>query len=163
MSMKFNPVFWIMWLLPGATVVAGLSTLAIALDGADRPLPATYHWEGERLDADFARARHAAERGIAVSFSVRRGECVAAVRNAPADSDVLDLELANGAETALDRRLELRRTLAGDFRATCAALPSGSWWISLRDPGSDWSVRGRIAGELVDIELHARDPGAQVP
>ena len=41
--------------LPGAAVVAGLATLAIALRYGDPPLPADYHWEGKHLDATSQR------------------------------------------------------------------------------------------------------------
>ena len=62
--MRANPVLWFVWALLGATVIAGLTTLAIALREADRELPASYHWEGELLDRDFARMRTAASHGI---------------------------------------------------------------------------------------------------
>ena len=55
-----NPVFVLIWALPAAAVIAGVATLLIALEDADRALPASYHWEGARLDEDFERARRAA-------------------------------------------------------------------------------------------------------
>ena len=69
-QLKSNPVFWIMLALPAAAVLAGLSTLAIALHSADRPLPAAYHWEGARLEEDFARARTAAAYGIELKIAI---------------------------------------------------------------------------------------------
>ena len=42
-QLRSNPVFWITLALPAAAVLAGLSTLAIALHNADRPLPTAYH------------------------------------------------------------------------------------------------------------------------
>ena len=64
--LRANPVFWLIWLLLGACVVASFITLAIALRSADRALPASFHWEGTQLDADFARARVAAPKSAAV-------------------------------------------------------------------------------------------------
>ena len=158
--LRSNPVFWLIWLIPGVTVVAGLATLAIALSDADRALPASYHWEGEHLDADFASARNAAARGIAVSLAIRDGLCVAVVRNVAADSLRLELGLASSTDPGLDRTVLLQRTGEGDFRAPCTAVPAGRWWISVRDTAADWTVRGRVAGSLEDVELLARDPGA---
>jgi uncharacterized protein len=158
---KLNAVFWLIWMLPGSAVLASFATLAIALHGADRALPATYHWEGERLDADFARARRGASLGVAVTLEVARGECVATVRNAPGGAATLELELANAATAALDRALVLQRDAAGSYRGECADLPAGRWWISLREPTADWSVRARVEGPLTSVELRARDPAGR--
>lgn len=154
-SLKTNPVFWLMWLLPAAAVVAGLATLAIALRGADRTLPPTYHWEGDGLDRDFARARNAATRDIAMSLELRDGECIAVVRNLPAGSETLELELANGADAMLDRFIVLRRVGPGELRAACEPLPQGRWWINVNDGAGDWSLRTRSEGNLAHVTLRA--------
>jgi hypothetical protein len=156
---RANPVFWIMCLLPAAAVVGGIATLVIALRGADRALPAAYHWEGERLDRDFALARVAAARGIAVTLDWRAGECTAAVRNAPEDTAALTLLFANAADAALDRVILLRRTQAGLFRGACEPLPEGRWRVALEDAAGAWAIRAQISGAPARIELRARDPG----
>src|SRR4051794_36158385 len=109
--LRRNPVFWIVWLLPAATVVAGLSTLGIALRHADRPLPEAYHWEGAHLDDDFAQQRNAALHGIEVALTVNGtdGVCAASVRAAPDDVATLTLLFANGADAGLDRVVLLKR------------------------------------------------------
>jgi hypothetical protein len=159
-SLRTNPVFWLMWLLPGAAVVAGFATLAIALRGADHKLPATYHWEGEGLDRDVARAQNAAGLGISLTLEVRDGECVATVRNLPPATETLELELANGANAALDRLVTLRRTGPAELRADCEPLPRGRWWIDASDPGGEWSLRTRSEGTLSRVELGAGPPAA---
>lgn len=162
-SLRTNPVFWLMWLLPGTAVVAGFATLAIALRGADHVLPSTYHWEGDGLDRDFERARHAASRDIALSLALRDGECIAVVRNLPAGSETLELELANGSNAALDRFVTLRRVAPGELRAPCEPLPQGRWWINVNDDAGDWSLRARAEGTLGRVEMRAREPGAALP
>jgi uncharacterized protein len=154
-SPRTNPVFWLMWLLPGTAVIAGFATLAIALRGADHRLPPTYNWEGEGLDRDVARAQNAAGLGISLSLEVRDGECVATVRNLPAATNTLALELANGADAALDRFVTLRRTGLTELRAKCEPLPRGRWWIDVSDPGGEWSLRARSEGTLSRFELGA--------
>jgi hypothetical protein len=159
-SPRANPVFWLMWLLPGAAVVAGFATLAIALRGADHRLPPTYHWEGDGLDRDHARAQNAADLGISLSLEVRDGECVATARNLPAATETLELELANGANAALDRLVTLRRTSPTELRAACEPLPRGGWWVDVSDPGGEWSLRSRSKGTLARVELGAGRPRA---
>ena len=56
----FNPVFWIMWLLPGRPWSPASRRSRLRSRTAIVPLPEDYHWEGARLDADFTRARAAA-------------------------------------------------------------------------------------------------------
>jgi uncharacterized protein len=160
-----NPVFWIMWLLPGAAVVAGLATLAIALRDADPVLPANYHWEGEHLERDFALARNAAAHGIAVSFNAPAagGACTATLRNAPQDAAALNLLFASGMDPGLDRAILLQRVAPGEYRGQCAPLPPGRWRVALEDAAGTWAIRSEISGSAARLELHARDPAGAAP
>jgi hypothetical protein len=160
---RFNPVFWIMWLLPAATVVAGFVTLAIALDGADRPLPADYHWEGERLDQDFTRARNAVALGLASTLEVRGGRCVAVLHGAAVYPASLDLLLTHGSDAGLDRRVRLARMGEGEYRAACAPLEAGKWRVLLDDDSSRWSLRGSADGRFERLALRARTPDGTAP
>jgi hypothetical protein len=153
-------VFWIMWLIPAITVVAGLTTLAIALKRGDPPLPAEYHWEGEHLDHDFALARNAAAHGIEVKFtsSAQQGTCSATVRNAPQDSAALTFLFANAADANLDRVVRLPRVAPGQYRGACAPLPPGRWRLSLDDAEGQWSIRTQLAGNIEYFDIRARNP-----
>jgi hypothetical protein len=155
---RANPVFWIMCLLPAAAVVAGLGTLAIALRHADHALPASYHWEGERLDRDFARQRVAASHGIEVDFTVSAGECVATLRHAPDDPAALMLSFTHSSDAGLDRVVLLRRSEAGLYRAACAPLPAGRWRVALEDPAGTWAIRSQFGSGQESLVLRARTP-----
>ena len=154
---KRNPVFWLMWLLPGGAVLASFATLAIALQSGDRALPDAYHWEGAALDRDFARARRAAELGIELWLEARAGTCTAILRGAPGDPSALNLLLTNGGDASLDRAVRLRRAEPGIYRAPCAALPAGHWRLALDDDTRAWSLRGAAPGDLAAVMLRARD------
>jgi hypothetical protein len=155
---RFNPVFWLMWLLPASAVVAGFATLAIALRGADRALPVEYHWEGERLDADFGRARSAAALGMEITLGIEAGQCRAFVRNLPREPAALNLLMTHGGDAGLDRRVRLTRVAANDYRASCAPLDAGKWRVALDDDSARWAVRGAIEGEFAGLVLRARNP-----
>jgi len=156
---KANPVFLLMWALPGAAVLASFATLAIAMHGADHALPEAYHWEGERLDADFARQREAVKRGVLVTFAATGGRCVARLETSAGDPAALDVLLTHGVDAALDRALKLPRVAAGEYAAACAPPPAGRWRISIDDAAGAWSVRAATNGTLARVELRARDPG----
>jgi hypothetical protein len=151
-----------MWLLPASAVLAGFATLAIALSGADRPLPADYHWEGERLDADFARIRAAAALGIEVALEVHGGQCRALVRNLPAEPTALNLLLTHGSDAAFDRRVRLLRVAPNEYRAACAPLESGKWRVAVDDDSARWTLRGSADDFLASLELRARIPDGSV-
>ena len=159
MSLRTNPVFWLMWALPGSAVLAGFATLAIALHGADRPLPEAYHWEGERLDTDFARQRAAVTLGVRIVFEAAGGRCVAHLASSSGDPAALDVLLTHGVDAGLDRALKLPRIAPGEYAADCTALPAGKWRISIDEPAGAWSVRDAVDGRLSRVELRARDPG----
>lgn len=152
---KRNPVFWLMFLLPGAAVAASFVTLAIAVAGADRALPPNYHWEGERLDRDFERARRAASLGIRGTLQWNAGQCVLTL--AGGGSDNLRLMLAHAIDAGLDRVVLLKRASGNEYRAPCADVPAGRWRLSLEDDGAGWSLRQRVDA-LVRVELVARHP-----
>lgn len=159
-SWRSNPVFWLMWLLPGSAVVAGLSTLAIALRHGDRTLPEAYHWEGEHLERDFALARNAAAHGIVVEFesNAAHAECVATVHSAPNDPASLTLRLTNGTDVGLDRVISLARVGAGLYAGHCDPIPGGHWRVSLEDSAGQWSIRTQLTSGLTHLTLRARSP-----
>lgn len=156
---RFNPVFWLMWLLPAAAVIASFATLAIALRDADRALPADYHWEGERLDADFARARQAAQLGVTAVLRLSAdGQCAVTLSPASAGGDALELRLTHGVDAGLDRMLRLVRVGEGEYAAPCAPLPRGRWRIALQDAAGSWALRASAVDSLANLELRARAP-----
>lgn len=155
---KRNPVFWLMFLLPGAAVAASFVTLAIAVAGADRALPPNYHWEGAGLDQDFERARLAASLGIRGTLTWGGGECVLTLTGA--GNDNLRLMLAHSSDAGLDRVVLLKRSAGNEYRAACADAPAGRWRLSLEDDAAGWSLRQRVEG-LARVDLIARSPEGQ--
>lgn len=158
-----NPVFWLMWILPGSAVLGGFATLALAMQDADRALPDLYHWEGERLDADFARAREAARLGLRAELHFAAGQCELTLNDAKAPA--LQLALTSGSEVARDQRVSLRRGADGLYRGACQPLTPGSWRVALQDEAGTWAIRAQLgaqpgprAGSFEQVELRARAP-----
>ena len=156
--LRSNPVLWFVWVLLGGTVIAGLATLAIALHGADRALPETFHWEGPHLDRDFALMRNAAAHGTVVSFTRLQGECRARVTSAPNEAPALSVLFAHGSDAGLDRMVYLQRVAPGDYRAACPAIPPGRWRVALEDSAGAWAIREQLDGNVEQLSLRARNP-----
>jgi hypothetical protein len=163
--LRANPVLWFVWLLLGATVVAGLSTLAIAIQGADRELPGSYHWEGEHLDRDFALLRNAAAHGTEASLAVdaNGGQCSATLKAAPNDPVALNLLLVNANDVNLDRAVRLARSAPGEYLGACVAPPAGRWRVALEDDAASWAIRAQFAGSIDGQVLRARNPEGAAP
>jgi hypothetical protein len=155
-ALRKNPVLWLVWLLPGAAVLAGFTTLAIAMQDADRALPDIYHWEGELLDADFERARTAARLGLEAELSFAQGACVLTLRGAT--TPAVQLRLTNGTDLRLDRLHTLTRGADGRYRGECAPLAPGKWRVALQDAASTWSLHTALAAASAQVVLRARDP-----
>jgi uncharacterized protein len=159
--LRANPVLWFVCALLGATVIAGLTTLAIAISQADRELPANYHWEGESLDRDFALMRTAAAHGVEVSFTAAPGQCSAQLKSAPGDAAALNLLFVNASDASLDQAVRLERVAPGVYRGTCRALPDGRWRIALEDDAGQWAIRAQHQGPVHNLRLRARNPEGQ--
>ncbi len=159
-GIKRNPVFWLMWILPGAAVLGGFATLAIAMQQADRALPSIYHWEGELLDADFDRARNAARLGLVADLRFTGSACELALHGA--QSSQLRLMLTNGIDVHQDRLLILARSEMASIepRAHRSGRASGAWPCRMRR--STWSLRAQVEEASDRIELRARSPEGPV-
>jgi hypothetical protein len=154
-----NPVLWLSWVLLAGCVLAGFTTLAVAIRSADRALPVAYHWEGAQLDADFARARHAADVGIVVKLELLAGgACRAFLEGAPSVPPAIRAQFTNGTDPALDRVARLAHTEHNEFRGDCGALATGRWHIAIEDDARQWSLRARIVAPRTQIELRGRRP-----
>jgi hypothetical protein len=155
---RFNPVFWLMWLIPGSAVLAGLGMVVVSLHSADRALPTLYHWEGERLDADFERLRMASQLGVRASLQWNEGACTLTLSPATQDPRALQVHLTHTNDAALDRTVTLLRATPGIYRAACATLPAGRWRLALTDDAGDWALRTQFEAGVTQLELRARDP-----
>jgi hypothetical protein len=153
--LKKNPVFWLMWAIPAAAVLAGIGMVAVAMKSADRALPDIYHWEGERLDADFQRARVAARLGLEAELLIADGECRLALRGAHAPS--LSLRFTSGSDATRDRAHTLTQSSDGVWHGECAPLARGKWRVALSDADNTWSLRTQIeeAREYMKLTAHA--------
>jgi hypothetical protein len=145
-----NPVLWITVALPLVAVVASVLTLGAALVHPDNELPEQYHWEGFRLDRDFARAGRAAALGVRAAFEGlgTAGRCgVTLELQGPAPRS-LSLTLTHGTQPSLDQSL-----------GKCQTMPDGHWRAELTDAENGWSIRQSLRGSLSHAVLAAGAEG----
>jgi hypothetical protein len=156
-----NPVLWIAVALPLVTVLASFATLGAALVHPDNELPEQYHWEGFRLDRDFARAQQAAALGVRASFEGlgTAGRCGVRLELRGTAPRSLSLRLTHATRPSLDQSLVFQRVSGEAGHATfigeCQATLDGHWRAELSDAENGWSIRQNLRGSLADAVLSA--------
>jgi hypothetical protein len=148
--------------LPVFAVIASVGTAVVAFSRGDPPLPDQYHWEGDRLDHDFAQSRRAAQLHVDASLDLQAGDgvCHLTLRLDGAGlPPSVDLALIHVTNPALDRNIRFVRTSdASSYSAPCTPLPPSRWHIELSDAARSWSFRTATTGESRTIVLSASSP-----
>jgi hypothetical protein len=149
---------WFIVLLLGSTVVAGISTVFIAVRGADSLVADDYYREGKAINRTLAADREAAIREA--HARVRSSDPATVTLEIVGDlPPSLALELSHVTRSERDLRVELEHLGEGNYRAS-GALPDGVFYLTLRPSGdaSSWRLRRRV--ELPSQESFELEPGA---
>ena len=146
--------------LPAAAVVGSLTATAIAFAHRDPELPGQYHWEGLRLDHDFATADQAVRLGVQAQLKIQpaSGLCRVELQLAGRQPAALSLSLVHGTRPELDRNLLLHPAGAA-YVAPCGKLANALWHLELADDAHTWSVRQDVSGSPSEVNLSARRSG----
>jgi uncharacterized protein len=142
--------------LPAFAVLASVGTALIAATRGDPPLPGQYHWEGDRLDHDFADAHRAAALGLqaVVDLQPSQGVCHLTLRLAGTPPPDVLLDVVHASRPELDRQMRFSRSsTSGDYLAPCTALRSGHWHLELKSPAGGWSYRQDWTGNVSRITV----------
>ena len=146
---KINPAVALIIALPLFAIVASVGTAVVAFTRGDPPLPDQFHWEGDKLDHDFAQSRRAADLHINATLDLRadKGICrLTLTLDGNRPPAFLDLALIHVSNPSLDRNIRFLRTAAG-YSAPCAPLPAARWHLELSDPEGSWSFRSAISDQ----------------
>jgi len=139
-----HPWPWFIVGLLGSTVVAGLTTVWIAVQGADALVVDDYYRDGKAINRSLAADREAALREAVARVTPDGGTRVALdiLGDAPA---ALTLTLSHVTRAELDRALSLARSPDGRY-ASPEPLPAGGYYATLAPPGRHpaWRLRGRV-------------------
>jgi hypothetical protein len=121
-----------------------VGTAIVAVTRGDPPLPDQYHWEGDKLDHDFAGAHRAEQLRVHASLSLapEQGRCHAAVKIASAPPERLLITLIHSSQPDQDRVIEfVREPHSTNYTAPCLPLVAGRWHVEMADPASGWTFR----------------------
>lgn len=152
-------------ILVGA-IVASFIVLGLSIRNPTSELPEEYHWEGFRLDRDFARAERATELGVRATLTAGGGSCKVQLAMAGSKPDTLRLVMTHATLPERDRLLMLKPFGAaadGIYTAPCDIESSaGAWRVTIEEPARSWAVRDRVQGRLDGVTIVAM-PVAAAP
>jgi len=159
---KINPALYLVIGLPLFAIAASVGTAVVAVTRGDPPLPGQYHWEGDKLDHDFAQSRRAEDLHLraTVSLQPQQGVCRLALSlDATSLPPAVDLALIHGANPALDRTIRFSQVSnTSSYSALCTALPDARWHVELSDPQGSWSFRAALTGQAKTFTLSSSSP-----
>ncbi len=145
-----NPVLWMIVGLPALVIVAGLSTLYIAIShGGSDAIPDEVRRTAQIQTAELGPDQRAAELKLSAVFSVQEGHLEVLPATGPLVDDKamraqpLRLLLAHPTDGTKDVELKLTPTPAG-WRVDHALDPGNDWRIQLQPEGTAWRLQGRL-------------------
>ena len=135
----------LLWLLPATSVVAGLSTLAIALLNQDDMVTDDYYKKGmsfNRLQqADQQANGFIAENQIVIMLAGNDIETV---------GDTLQLKLFHPTQKEHDQHIELRRVGPFQFQAQWSAHGDWRGYAELSPEDARWRLRGQWQADRIN-------------
>lgn len=152
-----EPMVWLVLAFPLAAVIAGLSTLAIAIrSGGSDAVPAEVRRSAQIQIADLAADAHAARLGLIALATVELD--TGAVRlelSAPADIDATGLSLAliHPTRAREDQRVALTRSGDRWLGRLSEPDPSHDWLLRLEPGNRHWRLHGRLAAGASETRL----------
>jgi hypothetical protein len=156
-----EPLVWLVGGLPALTVVAGLTTVAIAMHHADGVVRDDYRKEGLAINRDPSRDDAAARLGVAAT--VRADEGALAVRLRPGAAEPpkrLVVILSHATLAEHDRMVTLAHAGGGVYSTEQAGLPRGHWYVEISPADRAWRLTGDFVDRTAALEL--RPPAARV-
>jgi hypothetical protein len=138
-----EPWPWFLMSLPAIAVVAGLSTVWIAVKSADGLVVGDYYKAG--LAVNQTLARDDAARALALTATIKNEDGALALTLAghlQTYPEQLRLSLVHPTHSGMDQNLVLRHAGGGHYRAALPTMPAGKWHVLLADTGATWRLTG---------------------
>lgn len=141
-----EPMVWLMMALPAAAVVAGLSTLAIAVrSSGDDAVPESVRRTAQVQEADLAADRQAANRQLRAQLQVTRdtGAVQVSITGDAIADDRVELHFVHATDGARDAVAILVRSGTVWLGRVEAPLDR-PWALTLSASDGGWRLQGRL-------------------
>jgi hypothetical protein len=154
-----EPLVWLVFGIPGLTIVAGFVTWWIAAQRADSNVVEDYYKQGLAINRSLERESHARDRGLVAEVSLHGANDLrvrlSGAGEMPASVTVL---LVHPVRAEQDRRLRLDRQPDGSYRTVSPLVGAGTWGFTVETP--DWRLANRRVVLREDGRLRLRADGS---
>lgn len=134
---------WFLIALPATSVVAGLTTLAIAIRNQDSLVRDDWYKDGKAINQSIARDAKATELGITASLEMDSvtGDVIATLssRKALAAHELVTLTLSHPTLADQDQTVVLTRRTDGKYQGALSHSLKGAHYVELGTP--EWRLR----------------------
>jgi hypothetical protein len=136
---------WFLMALPATAVVAGITTVVIAVQSADGMVVGDYYKAGLAINQTLARDDAAYALGLTATVNQQNGDLLLALDgHMPSYPEQLTLTLAHPTRSGMDQTLILHHAGGGHYRAAMPTMPAGKWHLQLVDHASTWRIFGIV-------------------
>ena len=148
---------WFVILIPALTVVAGITTVFIAMDAPSGMVVDDYYKQGLAINRDLARSERARELGLTARVSHDPEVDVLIIEllgSAGANPGFLNLHLSHPTLPDRDQQLSLVIGPDGRYRSPLNGLLEANWHLEITSPDDQWRMVGRMrlpGGAAVDL------------
>jgi len=142
-----EPMVWLITAIPVLTVIAGLTTVAIAYRHSDTVIEDDYRKDGLAINREPARDEAAQRLGIVADLTVAPGTLTVRLSGAAAERPARLVVLFSHATRAdVDQLVTLERKGTDEYAAAIGPLARGHWYVEVSPMNRGW----RLTGDFVD-------------
>lgn len=160
-----EPWPWVLFGIPGATVAAGVVTIAMAAASFDGVVADDYYREGLAINRTLARDAHAQALGLTarVQFNAEGSRVRVALAPGPGPEAEVRLRVIHPSRGGADQRVSLAPVAPGLYEGALERTPgAGRWRLVVEDGAEHWRLTGaaRLPAEQ-PVELRALATGEE--
>lgn len=143
----------LLWLLPATSVVAGLSTLAIALLNQDDMVTDDYYKKGMSFNRLQQADQRAKSMGLKANGFIAENQIVIMLAGNDVETvgDTLQLKLFHPTQEEQDQHIELRRVGPFQFQAQWSAHDDWRGYAELSPEDARWRLRGQWQADSINL------------
>ncbi len=135
---------WFLIALPASVVIAGLTTVYIAVEGADDLVADDYYKDGLAVNRKLEARQAASDMGLQAELDFFQSNITVRL-NRPVDNASLKLALSHPMEANRDQQLQLLQLDATLYSAPLPQPLVGRWHWMLTSGEGDWRLDGEVS------------------
>ena len=143
-----EPWPWILMAGPMIVIVAGFTTLWLAISSDDGLVADDYYKRGLAINQTLSRGQTARDLGLSadVTLGDESGKITVTMHGGAVLPDTLNLRLVHPTRAVADQNLELHRSGAGIYTAKLNAAVGGRRIVMIEDAARRWRLAGEATG-----------------